>query len=85
MNYTPSDVYYWPRAVLEQRCVEFGLEPIGSVRELRERLSAAFKLKNTGTSVNMETVKASIPEVKDLVGEGLFCPSTGYQSTGWFS
>jgi hypothetical protein len=70
MNYSPTDVYHWSRPVLEQRCGEFRLEAVGSVRELRERLSTAFKLRSAGTSSSMETIKASTPSVENVLGEG---------------
>jgi hypothetical protein len=70
MNCSPTDVYHWSRPVLEQRCGEFGLEAVGSVRELREQLSTALKLWSAGTSSNMETIKASTPTVENVLGEG---------------
>jgi hypothetical protein len=69
MNYSPTDVYHWSRPVLEQRCGEYGLGAVGSVRELRERLSTALKL-SAGTSSNMEIIKASTPNVENALGEG---------------
>jgi hypothetical protein len=71
MNYSPTDVYHWSRPVLEQRCGELVLEAFGSVRELRERLSTALKLRSAGTSSNMENIKASTPSVENALGEGL--------------
>jgi hypothetical protein len=50
--------------------VEFGLEAVGSVRELREQLSTALKLRSAGTSSSMETIKASTPSVENVLGEG---------------
>jgi hypothetical protein len=70
MNYSPTDVYHWSRPVLEQRCVEFGLEAVRSVRELHERLSTALKLRSAGTVSNMETIKASTRSVEKVLGEG---------------
>jgi hypothetical protein len=69
-NYSPTDVYHWSTPILEQRCGEFGLEAVGSVRELRERLSTALKLRSAGTSSNMETIKASTPSVGNAFGVG---------------
>jgi hypothetical protein len=70
MNCSPTDIYHWSRPVLERRCGEFGLEAVGSVRELRERLSTALKLRSAGTSSNMETIKTSTPSVEYVLGEG---------------
>jgi hypothetical protein len=50
--------------------VEFGLEAVGSVRELRERLSTALEFRSAGTSSSMETIKASTPSVSNALGEG---------------
>jgi hypothetical protein len=70
MNYSPTDVYHWSRPVLEQRCVEFGLEAVGSVRELRDRLSTALKFRSAVTFSNKEIIKASTPSVENALGEG---------------
>lgn len=69
MYCTGTDVYHWSRSVME-KCRQWGLETIGSVRAMRERLSAYIKLGESTTSCSMDTAKASTLSVRDLASEG---------------
>jgi hypothetical protein len=43
MDVKVSDIYHWQQPEFEQKCTKWGLSAKGSVRELRERLTAHIR------------------------------------------